>query len=289
MPPFSSGSGGGFDFSGVGGFLGGVGSLAGGLAGLFGGGGVDYGAMASQNQFNQNLMNYQLQDAWAKMGEQERFQKEVAQNSILWRVADAKQAGVSPLVALGAPTFSAPISVGGASGEGASGPIYNERGNIGPSLQKMGVGLQDILAKSMTDDDKMNTTYRDMVRGQQLQSNELELQIKAAQLKLVQSRLLGPSAPNVNAGAVSTVPDKVISHELDRGDVTAGLHPDSARFQGQSGDYLSPTDPAVINNPSITNPFMIRWLWNQYVGAVDRNVTNPLRRMMGLPDYKRGN
>lgn len=43
-----------------------------------------------------------------------RLQKEFAQNSLQWKIADAQKAGVHPLAALGAQTYSAsPISIGG--------------------------------------------------------------------------------------------------------------------------------------------------------------------------------
>lgn len=41
----------------------------------------------------------------------EALQREFAQNSITWRVADAKKAGIHPLYAMGAPTMSPAVSV----------------------------------------------------------------------------------------------------------------------------------------------------------------------------------
>lgn len=50
-------------------------------------------------------------DAKAKTNEQNAaLQRDFAQNSIRWRVADAKAAGVHPIYALGAPTMSASAS-----------------------------------------------------------------------------------------------------------------------------------------------------------------------------------
>lgn len=55
----------------------------------------------------------------------EAFQREMAQNGLSWRVADAKRAGINPLVALGASTYNAsPTHVGtdyGDLGLGAAG------------------------------------------------------------------------------------------------------------------------------------------------------------------------
>ena len=43
-------------------------------------------------------------------------QKEFAQHGLRWKVEDAKQAGINPLVALGASTHSPSASIGSSSG-----------------------------------------------------------------------------------------------------------------------------------------------------------------------------
>lgn len=80
----------------LGGALGGVGSII--------GAGINAGVQSKINKENMEL------------------QKEFAQNSIQWKVADAKKAGIHPAIGLGAQTYNAiPSSVGADVGSGVSG------------------------------------------------------------------------------------------------------------------------------------------------------------------------
>lgn len=88
-------------FSGLGSSL--VGSLAGGAFGLIG------GAINDAMQSKQDELNYQRQ-------------KEFAQNSLQWKVQDAKKAGLHPLAAIGANSslYSPTSSAGGGLGDALS-------------------------------------------------------------------------------------------------------------------------------------------------------------------------
>lgn len=265
----------GFDFGGIGSLLGGVGDILGAF-GVGRSGGPDIGA---QQQFSMQQLQMQ-----------EQFQREMAQNSISWRVDDAKRAGISPLAALGAPTFSPTVSVPPVdySGGGSNDVVGH--------LSRAGANIGDALSKTFTNSDKADLLYKTTVQQQQIKSNDLDIAIKGAQFARLNRMLQTPSAPNVSPesgglagqGMVKVVPDKQISAQSGRPDVTAGDHPDSQRFAGMGGSYTSPVDPAIINNPSVTNPFLWRWGIRQYENWFDRNVTNPLRSVFGMPEYKRG-
>lgn len=89
----------------IGGAISGVGSLLG----------------AGINAIQQNKINK----------ENAKLQREFAQNSIQWKVADAKKAGIHPLVAMGASGYSAqPSYVGANIGEGIAGFAKNIGGAI---------------------------------------------------------------------------------------------------------------------------------------------------------------
>lgn len=68
-----------------------------------------------------------------------RFQREMAQNTVQWRVADAKAAGVHPLFALGAQL------PGGSFGGGASGPVSGSSSYFRNSTQ----GERDLQAAQL--------------------------------------------------------------------------------------------------------------------------------------------
>lgn len=267
---------GGFDFGSIGSFLGPVGSLLGGIGGFLGrGGGPDIGA---QQQFSMQQLQMQ-----------EQFQREMAQNSISWRVQDAQRAGISPLAALGAPTFSPTVSappVDYSAGGGGS--------NIGAGLRNLGANIHDLVGKTQTAEEKAAEVRRSVLFDQQVKSNDLELQIKAANLALMTRKLQVPGAADVGGsdGLVKIVPDKVTSGNPSDPSLTAGDHPPSATQKGYGGGtYVEPVSPAVINNPSVTNPFLWSWAINRYVPMYerwfDRNITNPLRSVLGMPEYHR--
>lgn len=80
-------------------------------------------------------------------------QREALQNSIRWRVADAKAAGIHPLYALGAPSMNiAPMT-------------YEDK--IGPAVQQMGQAMPDILRGKMSEHERIMQfeSYRQMVSG----------------------------------------------------------------------------------------------------------------------------
>lgn len=105
----------------AGSFLGNLGSLASGIGGLFGGG------KSSAQKF-------------AQFAQEEgfRIQKDLAYNGIFHRVQDAKQSGIHPLYALGAPTYNSSFSAGdfGSSG-GALSDLGAAGQNIGAALHRM--------------------------------------------------------------------------------------------------------------------------------------------------------
>lgn len=280
---------GGFNFSSLGSVLGGVGSLIGGASSLFGGG-------QNNNWLAEQQFNQAQNQAWNMQNAQEQFQREVGQNSIQWRVGDAKAAGISPLAALGAPTFSPSISVGNPS-PNVSGGIDRQL----PDLSRMGANLGDIIGKTMTAADKTDLLYKTTIQGQQIQNNDLELQIKTAQLARLNKLLQTPGAADVNGGdgMVRVIPDRVVSAASGDPSSTAGVHPDTQINQSAGGGYRStyatPTNPSVNANPSITNPFLWQWAYNRYVDPAlrgynewfDRNFTNPMRSWIGLEPYQR--
>lgn len=261
--------------------IGAAGSLAGGILGRSGGG-ADIGA---QQQFSMQQLQMQ-----------EQFQREMAQNSIAWRVQDAKNAGVSPLAALGAPTFSPTVSAPGIDYSAAR----SDNSSLANGLSRAGANLGDAINKSMTNQDKSALLYQTTIQQQQIKSNDMDIAIKGAQLARLNQLLQRPGAPAVGSdtgglagqGMVKVVPDKVISGDPRPGyeDVNAGTHRSGQTVVNPGGvKRTSPTDPAIINNPSVSNPFMLRYMYDGYNNWFDRNITNPLRSVFGMPEYKRGN
>lgn len=115
-----------------------------------------------------------------------RSQKQVAQNSIQWRVADAKAAGVHPLYALGAPTMSfSPVGDGGA----------------GAGLSQMGQDISRARAAQMDRNERNKEWMAGAVdRQMQRRSNELQLQNMELQNSLLASRIANVNQPGTPPG-----------------------------------------------------------------------------------------
>lgn len=114
--------------------------------------------------------------------DQERAaQREAAQNSVQWRVADAKKAGIHPLAALGMQPISlAPVNVGG-----------------DPSWADMGQDLGRAVAAGSTVNQRVDQMSRSIVSAQ-LEGLNLDNDIKRAELaSRVRRNLLGAGVPPV--------------------------------------------------------------------------------------------
>lgn len=148
-----------------------------------------------------------------------RYQKEFAQNSISWRVADARRAGINPLYALGAPAVSYQSQPIGDYGLGkfgqdlgrAAGNYFNPKDKTLQNLQK-----QNLQAEIQT---------------RTLNNRILERQLNSAGKPV---SLPGPhGGVNVSDQAVVTVPDQRVASKQTG--VSAGdkpLHGDFIRKDG---------------------------------------------------------
>lgn len=75
------------------------------------------------------------------------LQREFAQNSIRWRVADARAAGIHPIYALGAPTISASPSYVGATADNSMGAALANAGqDIGRAINATRTTPERVLA-----------------------------------------------------------------------------------------------------------------------------------------------
>lgn len=97
-----------------------------------------------------------------------KLQADAMQHGISWRVADAKRAGVHPLYALGAPTFSpSPVSTGGYDLPSALGDMGQNIGRAAeaytPKLDKAAQGLEALaLERGHLENELLRSQIRQM-------------------------------------------------------------------------------------------------------------------------------
>lgn len=113
------------------------------------------------------------------------LQRQAAQNSIQWRVADAKKAGVHPLYALGAPTMSvAPVGDGGA----------------GALLSDAGQNLDRAIAANQTRRERRATQeqilQQKLNNQQQLRMNNLNMEHQELQNDYLRARIAQLNSPD---------------------------------------------------------------------------------------------
>lgn len=247
--------------AGWGAMLSGLGQLTGGAAGLFG---------RQDNSAHQyNLADIQAYTSNNQLTRQIEFQREMAQQGIRYRVDDAKRAGVSPLVALGAPTFSPSITPGSPITGGnfdSSGP------DLAGSLKAMGSGARDIM-RGLTPEDKTQMMRDQIIFEQQVKSNEMDIALKGAQLRAAADKLNRPSIPSVTpatgglsgqgdiyTGPVKVEPDKVPPPSYNDVGTAASGDPNSVwRRVNETQMVRVPRDP-VIASASFFNPEYLKWL-----------------------------
>lgn len=235
-----------FPFAAIGGALGGLGQFIGGASSLFGGGGGQSPATTLGQQ--------QLQFAMDAAGKQ-----------IQWRVKDAKDAGIHPLYAMGAPAFNpTSISIPG----DAPGP------DIGAALSGMGQGIGRAIDAVRTKDERQESAYEMIRQSQQIERGDLENQVLRAQLASAVARLgrdqVGPPAPTPNPVTAATgqsviKPNEITSSQGDIPHAAAGPVAPSNQWRVAPDGTVYPTPEANLQMDDMGSPGWLPWMYRNHV------------------------
>lgn len=185
-----------------------------------------------------------------EMAKAEALQREFAQNSIQWKAADARAAGIHPMYAMGAPSISPAVSVAGA-------PSGNP---MGAALSAMG---QDVTRAAMATKtlDEREQVFQNTVREMQLQRMALDNDLLASQVaRLKQGK--NPAAPS----------------PTEEGDVVARINRDpkgpKERTRLVMGGEEIHTNPGTSDANEFTNrygEFLGDFVFGPYVAWRDYN------------------
>lgn len=119
------------------------------------------------------------------------MQKEFAQNSIRWKMEDAKRAGISPLAALGATgTSFSPIAVGS----------DNQGPSTGDFIARTGQNISRAISSTSTAEERMLQKLQLATAQADLDGKVIENQFKASQLKNLQGTPSFPGSDNMMPG-----------------------------------------------------------------------------------------
>lgn len=139
---------------------------------------------------------------WKK---QYRAQKEFAQNTVRWRAADARSAGISPLAAMGVSTSSPSFSI---TGSGLGDSVASAAGQIGGAIgQKGALARQEARAeRALQSEINRNdaAALRDRADASFIEGQAFQSQVK----QLAQTLLARPGVLAVPQGKPSLTPEE---------------------------------------------------------------------------------
>lgn len=160
----------------------------------------------------------------AAQGHADRQALAFAQNSIQWRVADAMKAGVHPLYALGAPTFSPAAQVAG-----------------GSSFSDVGQDISRAMQMSQPKDGQLSA-FDLQVQKLQLQKFGLENELLASQIARQKQDLLSkPSIPMMLPGGGKFAPGPQTDAQTVQnkyGDIVENVYGTSSLVYDAMKNYL---------------------------------------------------
>lgn len=242
----------------IGGLFGPIGGVVGGIAdSIFGGGGGDnFNWQAYWNNFNQQQSNYQTNRL---------DQYDFAQNSIRYRVDDARRAGIHPLAALGAvgASYTPTNIVGGELPQSTGG------GRAGSMLSDMGQDISRAISATRTQDERIMSAFEEQRQKQMLQRGDLENLLLASQLARLQRDQVGPGMPAnvgvIRPGLFEQKPNEVTSAQPGQPHITAGpAHPGTDFTRMPGGHYMaSPAKPLQIDE--VSSPGWMGWMYRNKV------------------------
>lgn len=294
-----------------------AGPAIGGLFGLAGGllnGGAQNALAAQQMAMQNNQFNQQMDFAKMQNAQQQNWQQWSAnlQSAAFYdptqvRVWDAKQAGISPLAALGMQPFN-PSPISGPQTQlpspTATGNIQGGDSGIGQGLSRLGQDISRAQWTTMTEEEKANLVARTDLIAKQGQEADARIDLSQAQAAYYRSRASTPSFPsagvddsgrplggqgNVGTGTfgitasptggyVNQPNQRVTSDPSDRGSTSGPGQPDvNWRRSASGGLAMEPTPGSVAG--TIGGTAYDDWNWrNRLPQMLDRNAP-PLAKM----------
>lgn len=196
-----------------------------------------------------------------------RLQKEFAQNSIQWKVEDAKKAGVHPLYAVGAPTSTyTPSSIGGSSGN-----------PLGEGMAAAGQDIGRAMLAGSTQTTR-NAAYEEQVRALTLTRMDLENSLLTANIAKARAQL-PPPIPEIGVTPDLTAP-RAFGHNIDP-------NPGFSDAETVSNRYGEPAEWAY--SPVVMAADLYNNLppWRQTLGAIGYPVYKALQYLRNPPHHNR--
>lgn len=182
-----------------------------------------------------------------------QMNKEALQNSVLWRVEDAKRAGIHPLYAMGAPTF---------------GPYAQA---FTPDLSSMGQNLSRAIESMRSKEERANNRSGAIVNADpgdaayhalQLENMSLQNDLLRSQIARTGADQVGPPAPSVGANVVP-IPAMPIMPGTNKG-TEAGVITDRSFARTPSGGLVV-VPSSDMKQRIEDSPMEWEWFWRNKI------------------------
>lgn len=212
------------------------------------------------------------------------MQREFAQNSIQWKVADAKKAGVHPLYALG----SMPITPSPSSWDGGASSMSSMGQNISRALMANRDRRERV---AIAAEEARTRKQADALFDQQLRKNELDMEYTRSLIARNNSAQLGPPAPSTSPapGSVVLGPARVEVGSIGAPERSPGAITDR-QFQHRSGGGLGYVPSEQAKERMEDDAFQeLGWFWrNNIMPNFERRAEEyPSTRDFPLPRNQR--
>lgn len=273
-------------------FDGGIGDIAGAVGSIVGGGlGLIGSANSQQNAAAINKFNYEAQ-------------KEFAQNSIRWRVKDAKAAGLHPLAALGAQAsgYTPSAAIGDS-------PDFSFLSDVGQNIGRA-IDAKRTAAERSEQEQKQNALFNEELRSRQLQNEETQTRIDSMKWDMamqaarnaeqsVRTQQQVPAMPSLapdgtlmpgqenatSPGGIESKPAEIVVNEPGRRGQERGSITELGFSRTNDGGYVPVMSNDAKQRYEEDIAGEIGWnLRNRLPAVIDRQDVAPPRSWLSDPD-----
>lgn len=206
------------------------------------------------------------------------FQQAAAKNGIQWRVADAKAAGISPLVALGAPTFNPQaqgISAGGVPSDptdyaGALGragqDISSAIGRTATAEQKAALAIS---TQRLANETKIADANVNMLNSQAAVNNARLMSTPPMASPVPGGGYMIPGQTQSGLGGSKNVPPEIVNANPNARHTQAGPPQPYIEWQNTPSGFSSqPPKASSKAEDEMGAPLMMEWLYKNRVGPM---------------------
>lgn len=208
------------------------------------------------------------------------FERANYRHAIQWRVQDAQKAGIHPLYALGAPTFS-------------SNPQYitSDFGGLGQDISRSIEANRDAQERAVARKDALVTSAAQAAADKlTLENMGLQNDLLRSQIARLNSAQIGPPAPPLTMGSMALdhtsdvvpVPAQPVIDARGNPAREAGIITDYGYVRSENGITVTPSQD-MYNRIQDNLPQELAWMWRNQIAPAVGGLSPPPVSQYPLP------